>query len=446
MATGLGTVWEIRPATGSDTNGGGFDPNVTSPGTDYSQQDSPQVSYTDLVIGATNTQLTSVANPFSSSDVGNFIQITSGSGFTAGFYEVASVSGAIATMSSAVGTAASTGGHGYLGGALASLSPIFGGSSAVPYSGSIIWLKGTLTVTSAIQLSKGTTGNYVRIVLEGYSSSRGDNGKATITTATNSVNIIKLTGSGIEIRNIAFTTTAGTTAAAVIGSSSAGSQYGEQITIRDCSFSGGFTVGVDNYAGGYAPSFQMIECTVTGCTSYGVSIGGPQFILIGCYIYGNGSHGVVTQQYGSVILINTICASNTGCGVYDDGTNVNNRWCILKQCVLYNNGSDGVKIAQSVGEPLISINTIYYNNSGYGINGLSVVSVSPAPMSILVQLNNAFGSNTSGARNSVVPSDSTDITLTANPFNNAGSGDFTLNSTSGGGASCSGAGWQSSVI
>ena len=46
MANGGGVastgVWEVRPGVGSDSNGGGFDPSVASPGTDYSQQNSAQ--------------------------------------------------------------------------------------------------------------------------------------------------------------------------------------------------------------------------------------------------------------------------------------------------------------------------------------------------------------------------------------------------------------------
>ena len=47
MALSAGVVWEVR-TTGDDTNGGGFDSTVTSPGTDYSQQTAAQITYTDL--------------------------------------------------------------------------------------------------------------------------------------------------------------------------------------------------------------------------------------------------------------------------------------------------------------------------------------------------------------------------------------------------------------
>src|SRR5437764_1232595 len=73
--------WEVR-STGNDGNGGAFNPFDTSPGTDFSQQDAAQFSYTDIVIAATTTNGTSVARPFSSVDVGNVINITAGAGCT----------------------------------------------------------------------------------------------------------------------------------------------------------------------------------------------------------------------------------------------------------------------------------------------------------------------------------------------------------------------------
>src|ERR1700685_3039345 len=90
-AFNAGVQIDVR-TTGSDVNGGGFDPTVAIPGTDYSQQNMPQVAFTDLTVGATTTQLTSAANPFATCTTGtgycgNTINITGGSGCTLGVYE-----------------------------------------------------------------------------------------------------------------------------------------------------------------------------------------------------------------------------------------------------------------------------------------------------------------------------------------------------------------------
>lgn len=80
MALPATIVFEVRPTNGTADAGGGFDPSVASPGTDFSQQDAVQQAYTDLVIGATTTQLTSALFPLGASLVGNNITLVSGAG------------------------------------------------------------------------------------------------------------------------------------------------------------------------------------------------------------------------------------------------------------------------------------------------------------------------------------------------------------------------------
>ena len=121
MPLSASQVWEVR-TTGSDSNGGGF--KAAASGTDYSQQDAAQVTYSDLVIGTTTTQLTSAANPFTSAHVGNIVYVSGGTGFTTGRYEVTAVSAGVATMDRSVGTASSTGGIGKLGGAIATFAEL----------------------------------------------------------------------------------------------------------------------------------------------------------------------------------------------------------------------------------------------------------------------------------------------------------------------------------
>lgn len=74
-------------------------------------------SYTDLVLvnGQGGFQLSSVARPFVNAaapagDVGLWINITSGTGYSLGWYQISSVSGGIATVLQSAGTAGSTAG------------------------------------------------------------------------------------------------------------------------------------------------------------------------------------------------------------------------------------------------------------------------------------------------------------------------------------------------
>lgn len=160
MAFTSTVVWECR-RTGSDSNGGGFD--ASSSGTDYSQQDSPQVAYTDLAIGSTDTQFTSAANPPTSAHVGNVVNVTGGTGFAVQRAQITAVSGGIAICDKSLGTAGSTGGTGNLGGAL--LSP--GIAAGLAVAGNTIFLKYSATAW-ALSNSNNVAGG--RVSLPGGSS------------------------------------------------------------------------------------------------------------------------------------------------------------------------------------------------------------------------------------------------------------------------------------
>jgi hypothetical protein len=107
--------WNVHPAgAGSaDTNGGAFDPGVSSPGTDESLADA------GTAITVTSGGTTGTASPAFSATThgpGNFIHIASGSGCTPGWYEILSQSAGTATFNVTMGSGTCVG---VIGGALA---------------------------------------------------------------------------------------------------------------------------------------------------------------------------------------------------------------------------------------------------------------------------------------------------------------------------------------
>jgi hypothetical protein len=144
-------------------------------GTDYSQQDSAHATFTDLVVDAVdNTIVTSAATPFASDDVGNCIEINSGTGWTVGAYQIVSVSGVQATLDRSPGATGITGGNGKLGGARFIDSTSFSNSNWVVAGMTWYVRSGTHTLTSG----PGTTmdGNVTDVLkVIGYNSTRGDN-------------------------------------------------------------------------------------------------------------------------------------------------------------------------------------------------------------------------------------------------------------------------------
>jgi hypothetical protein len=165
MALAAATVWEVR-TTGSDANGGAFVTGAS--GTDRSQQDAAQIAYTDLVL-ATTTTLTSAAFPFSAAEVGNILNITGGTGFTTGWYQIVSVSVVTATIDRVGGTLGSTGGTGNLGGALA--TPVQAVTNMVGQN-TVYIKKATYLQTVTLTPPSGAEG--AESTLYGYNATRGD--------------------------------------------------------------------------------------------------------------------------------------------------------------------------------------------------------------------------------------------------------------------------------
>lgn len=142
MAIGAGTIWRVRIG-GADTNAGCFDPTVSGAGTDYTDQDSPQLSVTDLACSGTPwTTLTSATGGFTSAMIGNGIVISGGSNFTAGRYIITgrTDTNTITVDRAAGATGACSGGTGKVGGAMASmLTP---NASGYAVDGNIIYVRG----------------------------------------------------------------------------------------------------------------------------------------------------------------------------------------------------------------------------------------------------------------------------------------------------------------
>jgi len=175
------SVWEVR-TTGSDTNGGGF---VGSAGSDYTQQNSPQYSGTDLEVNASNNlqvKSTSAGSPVAA-DVGNVICISAGTSWTTGWYEIQSQDGTWWTLDRSPNAAGSTGGTFAVGGALA--SPGLANWIAENYYASnnrrgIVYIEsGTYTVTNSTAGASQKSISGARCHYIGYDQTNGRNSRPT---------------------------------------------------------------------------------------------------------------------------------------------------------------------------------------------------------------------------------------------------------------------------
>jgi len=305
-------------------------------------------------------------------------------------------------------------------------------------AGNVIDIKsGTYTITTAVN-----TAGSSHVTVIGFGSTPGDGGTAPIiTTSTNSVDIVHFNTGGAanwNFQNIVFQSTAGTPGSGIVASG--GQETG--LFVSGCKFTG-LTIGI--YGNDDANTFIINNVVLFHnefvSNKQALVISGPG-IVWNNYIHSNTgtaitnlsaapSGGAGSQIAPLSIIRNIFDSNNVGLGA-NNGT-----WSYWAEGnVFYNQTSDGINIPSVAGLVLeLGIqNNIFYGNGGYGVN---IVGAQGNPA---VNQYNSYGSNTSGARNNFSAGPG-DVTLTGNPFTNAGSKDFSLNNTAGAGAALRGAGF-----
>lgn len=281
-------------------------PTAGTCGIDYSQQISAQV--TNNVLTGTTTTCTDATTPFGAQHVGNFLCISAGTGVTAGWYEIVSVSGVTATLDRTAGTSYSgctyyLGGAVSLGGSTAGITDaIFfalGGSSATTGCRFFIQGNATYAVASAITNLLGTAS--WPSITEGYNSIRGD--RPSIASGNQPILNMSATAfttnSYTELRNLTFI---GTTAGNGLLQLGLESQL-IGCKVKNTSSTAGQSA-INNIGGqGFAVGCEAISYN-------GVAIAGEgSTFAIGCYVH-DSSTGIALAS-GNNYCINNIVVSCT---------------------------------------------------------------------------------------------------------------------------------------
>jgi hypothetical protein len=455
MAFASSVAWEVR-STGSDTNGGGFDAVSGVPGTDRSQQDAAQTTYTDLVIdGTTNTKCTSAAFPFAAADVGNIINITSGTGFTVQRVQILSVSGVTATCDKSLGTLGSTGGNGKLGGGLATLAAAF---TLVVAQNSVYVKAATYSQTAALAAPT------VQFYLVGYNTSHTDlTGTVLITMATTvNANLINAgSGTAMVCTNIQFQFTGATANANRLVNANSGTSYGYFFS---CYFDAGNVAGANTRTGGVVDGggnwlalvfdnckFDRFHANSAG--QDGACIYSGQAYVSNCYFkdmyFAVESRNDTTGRQRYTI---TNCIFDTGLqyALYDTHDPGSPRYCAaweIRGCSFTGSSMTAFRTLSSFTDTDTAATgsttsyLVWENNIVYGcLRALDMNANSgTAHQRAVLNRDNAYGNNSNG--NNKWTADASDITLTASPWTNTATPDFSLNSTVGGGAACRSAGF-----
>ena len=383
------SVFEVR-ATGSDTNAGFF---VTgSSGTDYSQQDSCQA--TGTATSATTT-VTATTGIFTSAMVGN--GITDG---TTWRQITAFTSSTVVTVDAAPSwTAASVcvGGGLLSPGKAASIMP---GQSLmyVKYSASVYSITTATTNVSNgfIVLPTGTT-RLTRMI--GYNTTHGDNP----------------TGASCPVLQVSGVTSSGTV---ITGTSSLVSNIildGNSLsTLTGAGFNFltyAVNIKVENFPSAIGVSTSVNVCSQCEAQNCGQG-------LRATVVINSVAHGCGVGIRALSLAQTSIAYANTSTGIAGNAIN----------CTSYGNGSQG-----------FGGGSLYFGCLAVGNTGTGFPSTSSSVD--IFTYNSASYNNTGGTGLPAASNQQNTVTLTANPFTNAGSGDFSLNNTAGGGAALRAAGY-----
>lgn len=395
MALAATTVWEVR-TTGNALNGGGFNPSRDAVnGVDYSQQDTAQLSPTDLYRVAANS-LYSDSFTFTHAMEGNIIYIASGDHFTAGYYEIVTyVDATHVTLDrdpASEDTSAHKNGVGKVGGAALTINSV----CAVAVTGNKCYIASGTYGETVAQANMST--------LIGYITNR-----TTIPTGTDRPYI-----DGANTRTNCVTGASGRWFNIRVGRATS-----HGVTTTASLYLFGANVSSSNN-GGTGFSFTENGGNMTLCgtfeannnTSYGMSgVNNPDGnLFMWNYCHDNGAAGQNWRRAGSCFFC--IFDSNSGSGVnggaYSGPKYVGN--------IFYNNTgatSDGLNTADGQTTQL-AVNNISVSNGRYGFNISTIY---------LFDYNCYNANGTSGLNG--ITAGTHDITSSPS-FTDAANGDFTL--------------------
>lgn len=329
-------VCEVR-ATGAKSNGGYYDATIGA-GTDYTQQDAAQATWTNLATpSGGSTTLTSASATFTSEMVGNAINITSGTNFDVGadntsvYYITAFTNSTTVTLDrSPTSGGAGSNGNGKLGGARASI----GGALAnqATGGGTVVYVKGgAYTCTSstsnidggkAVPVAGSATNGPTRVI--GYSTTRGDMATGTRPAVAFAYGAIfmDLSAAGTECENIdvSCSNTASSVGFVVAAQSMALGCKAYQAVTGFRGASGGTVAHclADSCANGFGDSTSSMDSCLwcwakDTITNYGFRCTSNSN-MVGCLATGGASYGFYHDSGG--MLVNCVAVGNTLSGFY----------------------------------------------------------------------------------------------------------------------------------
>lgn len=282
------------------------------------------------------------------------------------------------------------------------------------------------SISSGISVS-GLTG----VTIQGYSSTAGDGGKATIDGSTNAITLLTDSSNYDVWADLILSSSA--TSGAVNNFVLAGAA---QRAIRVVSH-GARVSGIATTGGSTAGATTLIECETYGNNTSntanrgGIDVfSGGQVNLLRCFSHDNtGSNNNGATAGPSAAFVQCIFSGNGKHGVLQTGSNANIIF-VYENCDFYNNGGDGINIGGATTNACFVWveNSNFIKNTGQGINN----TVTSNLMSGLV-LNCGYGSGTQAngggdaTLGALVESGKITYASGVTPYSAPTTGNFTIN-------------------
>lgn len=264
-------------------------------------------------------------------------------------------------------------------------------------------------------------------VFQGYTTTAGDGGKATIDGGTSGASYTLLTASGNYncYADLIFQNNGATgTGMGVNGSA------GSSVNFERCVFTGFRGEGLRS-GNVWASECEFYACNASNTATLGaVNVSGSG-VFVRCVFHDNAGSNANGAYVGGTMATFIDCIFDTN-GRYGIQVNTANVVIVCAGCTFYGNATSGVNLAISATCVALFDSCLFVGNT---TTGLAAGSGTAARMVNCAFYNN--GSATGGVGN---VNASGAVTLTGDPFTGAAAGDFSLNNTAGAGAACRGAG------
>lgn len=392
-------IWRVRPS-GSNTNGGGYDPGISGAGTDYSQQNlavySPSGTLTTS--GSGSLILLDSNDGFTSAMVGNAIWITSGTNFTAGPYFITGYNsaGSVNLDHSPTSSGAGSGGSGNVGGAWANFWTNTTSALAYLVPGNTIYILGSgvpnyssytydyAPTRFAPAGGTDTTGR-ITYAADPNTPSYGSGGMPCIECSGNIFD-----GAGYLIISDLYFVASGTSnnSEGIVLQTSSTSNL-----IRNCVLDQfGYDIGLCTGVGASCIGDEVFSSVAKRSTNAQFAAVVAQ--AINCNIHDCIGSGIETSDSAGPALVGNIVTTCGGTGITLGVVENYFSW-IMNNNTIDNNVGNGVNITNSTTvAQLVMFNNIISNHTTAGTYGLSVAAGTAAlndALALFIDYNTYYG-------------------------------------------------------